>query len=88
MNERVGDAVQASHQPDILYLHALHLARVPLKNITRLGGAREGKGFTGEQHIAVNTSTMPTIQKSVYRVFWEVEFFPSLIYLFFLVLIV
>lgn len=40
----MGDAVQASHQPDILYLHALHFASVPLKNTTRLGGGREERG--------------------------------------------
>ena len=53
MNERVGDAVQASHQPDILYLHALHFAKVPLKNITSSGDREEG--FTPEQHIAIST---------------------------------
>ena len=40
VNEWVCDAVHASHQPDVLYLHALHFARVPLKNITRLAGER------------------------------------------------
>lgn len=55
VNGWVGDAVQISHQPDILYLHTLHFARVPLRNLTRLGGAREEKEVTPEQHIAFNT---------------------------------
>lgn len=76
----MGDAVQASHQPDILYLHALHFARVPLKNITRLGGAREEKGFTPEQHIAVNTFSVPIIRQNMHCVFLEVDFFSSLIF--------
>lgn len=80
----MGDAVQISHQPDILYLHALHFARVPLRNITRLGGAREEKEVTPEQHIAFNTFNAHNAKKkkkTMYCVFWEADFFPSLVFL-------
>lgn len=82
------DAVHASHQPDVLYLHALHFARVPLKNITRLGGGRgEGGGHSGTTHYCQHFSnTVPITQKNMYCIFWEVTCFPHPS--FFLVLIV
>ena len=49
-NEWVGNAVQASHQTDILYLQALHFARVPLRNLTRLERVEEKGGHSRATH--------------------------------------
>lgn len=89
VKDRVGDAIQASHQPDILYLHALHFARVPFKNITRLGGAREENGFPPEQHMAVNTSTIPIIKRACTVCFGKSTFSrPSIFFLFFIFVLI
>lgn len=77
VNEWAGNVAQASHQPAILYLHDLHFARVPLKNMTSWGGLGEEKGVTPEQHIAVNTFAICISQKNMDCVFWEVGFFSS-----------
>ena len=50
VNEWVGNAVQASHQADTLYLQALHFARVPLRNLTRLERVEEKGGHSGAAH--------------------------------------
>lgn len=70
------DAAHASHQPDVLYLHALHFARVSLKNVTRLGEGRGDEEVTPEQHVTVNTFSIPITEKNMHCVFWEVSCFP------------
>lgn len=63
------------------FIYMLFTLLGPSQKHNQAGRGEGGEGFTPEQHIAVNTSTVPVIQKSTYRVFWEVDFFSSLSFL-------
>ena len=63
VNEWVGNAVQASHQTDILYLEALHFARVPLRNLTRLERVEEKGGHSGATHSCQHISNAHNLEE-------------------------
>ena len=77
VNEWVGNAVQASHQADTLYLQALHFARVPLRNLTRLERVEEKGGHSGAAHSCQHIFNAYNLKEQD-CVFWEVTFFSFL----------